>query len=88
MSRLTLFWFRRDLRVQDNVGFYHALKNAEQVLPIFIFDTAIIDKLPQQDARIEFILKALGDINDAMKRQQMYRWYVSWGTQGYYNSIA
>ena len=77
MSRLTLFWFRRDLRVQDNVGFYHALKNAEQVLPIFIFDTAIIDKLPQQDARIEFILKALGDINDAMKRNRctvgMYR---------------
>ena len=77
MSSLTLFWFRRDLRVQDNVGFYHALKNAEQVLPIFIFDTAIIDKLPQQDARIEFILKALGDINDAMKRNRctvgMYR---------------
>lgn len=77
MSQLTLFWFRRDLRVHDNVGFYHALKGSEKVLPVFIFDAHIIDKLPQKDARIELILQALGYINDAMKGNQctvgMYR---------------
>ena len=35
---MNIFWFRRDLRVDDNVGFFHALNSNEEVLPIFIFD--------------------------------------------------
>lgn len=70
MSKLTLFWFRRDLRVQDNVGLFHALEQSEQVLPVFIFDQSILEKLPKKDARVELILQALGYINDAMKGNQ------------------
>lgn len=70
MSKLTLFWFRRDLRVQDNVGLFHALEQSEQVLPVFIFDQSILQKLPKKDARVELILQALGYINDAMKGNQ------------------
>lgn len=70
MSTLTLFWFRRDLRIEDNVGLYHALKTSKEVLPLFIFDDHILSKLPKKDARIEFIFKALGDIDDAMKRNR------------------
>ncbi|MGA0431545.1 MAG: cryptochrome/photolyase family protein [Flavobacteriaceae bacterium] len=70
MNRLTLFWFRRDLRVEDNVGLYHALLTSEKVLPIFIFDDNILSKLPKKDARLEFIYHALGEINDAMKRNR------------------
>ena len=33
---VTLFWFRRDLRLEDNAGLYHALKNGAPVLPLFI----------------------------------------------------
>ena len=64
---MTLFWFRRDLRIDDNHGFYKALQGKNKVLPIFIFDSNILEKLPKKDARIEFILSALGAIDIAMK---------------------
>ncbi len=56
----TLFWFRRDLRLQDNAGLYYALHENENVLPIFIFDTVILNKLEDKaDGRVEFILQSL-----------------------------
>jgi len=39
---MNIFWFRRDLRVEDNVGLFHALNSDEDVLPIFIFDENIL----------------------------------------------
>lgn len=52
---ITIFWFRRDLRLHDNAGFYHALKEKNKVLPLFIFDRNILDELPENDARVNFI---------------------------------
>jgi len=70
LEKLTLFWFRRDLRVEDNHGLYKALSGKNKVLPLFIFDTNILYKLPKQDARVEYILSALGAIDVAMKRNR------------------
>jgi deoxyribodipyrimidine photo-lyase len=56
---ITVFWFRRDLRLDDNVGFYNALKGKHSVLPIFIFDEDILKQLPKDDARISFIHETL-----------------------------
>jgi deoxyribodipyrimidine photo-lyase len=51
-----IFWFRRDLRLEDNVGLYHALKIGKPVLPIFIFDTEILSRLEDKhDRRVDFI---------------------------------
>lgn len=56
----TVFWFRRDLRLQDNAGLFHALKDNEKVAPIFIFDTEILDKLEDHtDLRVQFIHESL-----------------------------
>jgi len=52
---MILFWFRRDLRFHDNVGFYNALIDANEVLPAFVFDVSILDKLPKDDGRVYFI---------------------------------
>jgi deoxyribodipyrimidine photo-lyase len=52
---MILFWFRRDLRFHDNAGFYNALIDADEVLPAFVFDETILDKLPKDDARVDFI---------------------------------
>ncbi|MEC7262727.1 MAG: deoxyribodipyrimidine photo-lyase [Bacteroidota bacterium] len=52
---ISIFWFRRDLRLDDNVGLYQALKSGYPVLPIFIFDTEILEQLPKKDARVGFI---------------------------------
>ena len=69
-EKFTIFWFRRDLRLDDNKGLYEALKGTNKVIPIFIYDTEIIDKLPKNDHRLTFINNALGGINNAMKRNR------------------
>jgi deoxyribodipyrimidine photo-lyase len=60
---ISVFWFRRDLRLHDNAGLYHALKSGYSVLPIFIFDTHILNKLEDKtDRRVDFIHQALNDL--------------------------
>lgn len=44
-SIVNIMWFRRDLRLEDNVALYHALNSGSLVLPIFIFDTEILEQL-------------------------------------------
>lgn len=55
LPHVTLFWFRRDLRLNDNAGLYHALKNHDNVLPLFIFDQTILNELDPNDLRVQFI---------------------------------
>lgn len=55
----TIFWFRRDLRFEDNTGLLKALSSSNSVLPIFIFDLNIIKELPVDDARVNFIYNNL-----------------------------
>lgn len=67
-EKIAIFWFRRDLRLDDNVGMYHALKNHPAILPLFIFDTDILDHLPERrDRRVEFIVKQLQKIHHQLK---------------------
>lgn len=66
---ITVFWFRRDLRLNDNTGLIKALNRALPVLPIFIFDTQITDELLETDARISFIYKQLNSINASLKEK-------------------
>ncbi len=56
---MNIFWFRRDLRLEDNTGLFHALNSGEEILPIFIFDDAILSQLPKDDARVTFIHQQL-----------------------------
>ena len=66
-SALTLFWFRRDLRLEDNTALSESLKSGHPVMGIFIFDTHIIDELPDDDPRINFIYEQLFVINRALR---------------------
>ena len=67
MVEASIFWFRRDLRIDDNPGLYEALGNSKNVIPIFIFDTNIIDNLPSDDNRIKFIWHSLSLLNERLK---------------------
>jgi deoxyribodipyrimidine photo-lyase len=64
----TIFWFRRDLRLEDNAAFYHALKNNGAIIPLFIFDTDILDKLDNKsDARVNLIHFAIKEIQTKLR---------------------
>ena len=65
-ENFSVFWFRRDLRLDDNLGLNAALSSGLKVIPIFIFDTEIINKLEKNDLRIKMIHAALVKLNDAM----------------------
>jgi deoxyribodipyrimidine photo-lyase len=67
MTPVNVFWFRRDLRLHDNAALYHALRNANPVLPIFIFDTNILNNLDEKaDARVQFIHDTISKIQDEL----------------------
>jgi deoxyribodipyrimidine photo-lyase len=64
---LSIFWFRRDLRLEDNRGLYHALQSGNPVLPVFIFDTEILCRLEEKsDRRVTFITAALAELNSKL----------------------
>jgi len=64
---VNIFWFRRDLRLYDNAGLYHALRGDHPVLPVFIFDRNILDELEDRtDRRVEFIHLALQEIQQQL----------------------
>lgn len=58
------FWFRRDLRLEDNIGLQKALEQAQKVLAVFIFDDNITKELPADDPRINFIYESLQKLNN------------------------
>ena len=71
MSTINIFWFRRDLRLEDNTALFHALKSDLKVLPIFIFDKEILDQLSDKsDKRVDYIHQALTSINDELKKHK------------------
>ena len=68
MDKISIFWFRRDLRLKDNHGLFQALESGKKVLPIFIFDEDILDLLENKsDKRVDFIVQALQTLNSFLK---------------------
>ncbi|MFM6934546.1 MAG: cryptochrome/photolyase family protein [Flavobacteriales bacterium] len=68
---MVLFWHRRDLRIADNAGLFKALKENQDVQPIFIFDQTILSELPKNDQRVRFIHQEI---------QRLKREYQALGT--------
>lgn len=72
---LSVFWFRRDLRIEDNAGLYQALRSGRPVLPVFIFDTCILSHLKDEnDARVHFIHSQLQALNEQLKKAGSSLW--------------
>lgn len=67
-KQVNIFWFRRDLRLNDNVGLYHALSAGKPVLPVFIFDPEILKELPENDARVNFIHNKIHQISNTLQK--------------------
>lgn len=68
-QEINVFWFRRDLRLDDNTGLNMALQSGLPVLPVFIFDPLILNKLEdREDARVSYIHKSLKTINEQLNK--------------------
>lgn len=71
-KQLAIFWFRRDLRLDDNAGLYHALRSDFEVLPLFIYDTEILEQLEDKDdARLTMIYRYLGKIKEELESEKI-----------------
>lgn len=66
-SGISIFWMRRDLRLEDNHGLAQALAGNHPVLVFFLFDTTILNKLPPRDARVQFIWQELLAIKEKLR---------------------
>ena len=68
-KKINIFWFRRDLRLNDNHGLFRSLVSGFPVLPVFVFDTAILEKLNDKtDARVSFIYKQVQKIKNELEK--------------------
>ena len=68
-DKISVFWFRRDLRLADNHGLFKALESSEKVLPVFIFDTEILSKLEnKEDRRVDLIVQVLNILNQFLEK--------------------
>ncbi|MBK9327861.1 MAG: deoxyribodipyrimidine photo-lyase [Sphingobacteriales bacterium] len=73
MSAISIHWFRRDLRLEDNAALYHALKSGYPVLPVFIFDTSILEELKMNknslsdDIRVSFIYREIKRLKEELQ---------------------
>jgi len=68
LDKVNIFWFRRDLRLNDNAGFYHALNQDQPLLLLFIFDQNILnDLVNKSDRRVDYIHQALAFMNNQLR---------------------
>jgi deoxyribodipyrimidine photo-lyase len=68
-SPVSIFWFRRDLRFEDNAGLFHALHAGWPVVPLFIFDSVVLTTLESRnDQRVAFIHKAVSQLQIIAER--------------------
>lgn len=70
MKKISLCWFRRDLRIEDQTGLFYSLQQEEHLLPLFIFDRHILDALEDKaDARVTFIYQQIANLKAFFEKQ-------------------
>ena len=62
-NNLSVFWFRRDLRLHDNHGLFQSLSSSKNVLAVFIFDPSILNNLNEDDRRVSLLFDRLQELN-------------------------
>ncbi len=86
---ISIFWFRRDLRLHDNAGLFHALRSGQPVQPIFIFDRNILDKLENQDdRRVNFIHRHLQKMQEQLTDMGSTLWVFYGNPQDIWNDLV
>ncbi|MFL1895447.1 cryptochrome/photolyase family protein [Aquimarina sp. 2-A2] len=79
-KQVAIFWFRRDLRLDDNIGFLNALKSDYPVVPLFIFDKKILQELVEDDPRVTFIFDTLQKMRQELQDAHQSSIGIHYGT--------
>jgi deoxyribodipyrimidine photo-lyase len=72
MKRI-VYWFRNDLRLHDNAGLQAALEDADQILPVFVFDPRLFRDLPALGIRktgvfrANFLIESVADLRQSLR---------------------
>ena len=66
-NAMTVFWFKRDLRIEDNTGLYHAIKESREVLPVYVLDDDILSSYPSNSKRLGFFFDSLRKLNKELR---------------------
>jgi deoxyribodipyrimidine photo-lyase len=72
-EKVILVWFRNDLRIHDNEILSEAVRRADKVLPVYIFDpfyfkTTALGALKTGSFRARFLLEAVADLRENLKK--------------------
>lgn len=65
-----MVWLRRDLRLSDHRALFEACAACDEVVPVFIYDSVILDKLDRDDRRVSFIHASLAEMDQALQRRK------------------
>lgn len=68
-EEIVIFWFRRDLRLKDNTGLWHALQSGYKVLPLYIYDRNLLGRLETDDARVTFLTDTISELNRDLNKR-------------------
>jgi deoxyribodipyrimidine photo-lyase len=75
MPKRIIYWFRNDLRLHDNEGFLKATQDADEVIPIYVFDTRQFKEIeplgfPKTGAfRAKFLLESVQNLRDNLRKK-------------------
>ena len=86
-KEVSIFWFRRDLRIEDNCAMYNALKSQYPIIPLFIFDEEILSELPKNDARVNFIYETLVNLQKKLEETAASLLVKIGSTEGIWQTI-
>ncbi|MGB2555197.1 MAG: deoxyribodipyrimidine photo-lyase, partial [Flavobacteriaceae bacterium] len=66
---ISVFWFRRDLRLEDNIALHRALTSGRKVLLCYLFEPMLQSDLHYSQRHWNFVLKSLNYINEQLQAQ-------------------
>lgn len=69
MYRRAIYWFKRDLRIEDNRAFWEACKKSKELIPVFIFIPELLDKFKAHDSRLGFIVESIKNLSNEIERK-------------------
>ena len=71
-EKVALWWVRRDLRLSDNLALDSAVRNARQVIPVFVVDPYLLSSPYTGEKRRAFLWEGLRQLDEDLRQRGSY----------------